>query len=94
MKRTYLTLDEKIKLLGYRQAYSKTGVRDIAIMSKIGKTATANIIENGKQLRRDYEGFKGTYKKLQTGKFHKINEIVLRSVFSNVVDWVYHQRVL
>ena len=80
MKRTCLTLDDKIKVLDYRREHPKTGVRDIATHFYIGKTAAANIIniKNAKKLREDYETFKGTYKKRRHGKYHLINEIVYK----------------
>ena len=78
MKRTCLTLDDKIKVLDYRREHPKTDVRDIAIHFHIGKTAAANIIKNAKKHREDYETFKGTYKKRRHGKYHLINEIVYK----------------
>jgi len=76
MKRKNLTLDEKIKVLDYKLAHPKTSVRDLATHFSIGKTAAGNILKNSKQLRRDYDTFKGSYKKRRTGKYHKINQIV------------------
>ena len=44
----------------------------------IGKTAAADIFKNAKQLRADYESFKGTYKKRRHGRYHLINEALYK----------------
>ena len=40
------------------------------------ETAVLNILKDGKNLRKDFEFFKGSYKKRRHGKYRFINEIL------------------
>ena len=48
MKRTRLSLNDKIKILNYASENPKKGCRDIAKQFQIGKTAAATILRDGK----------------------------------------------
>ena len=76
LKRKCLSLDDKISLLDYASEHPKTGCRQLAKHFSIGKTAVANILKDAKNLRKDYEFFKGSYKKCRHGKYHVIKEIL------------------
>ena len=79
MKRTAISLDEKIKVLDYVKAHLKMGCRPLAEKFNIGKTAAADILKNAKQLSADYESFKGTDKKKRRhGRYHLINEALYK----------------
>ena len=74
MKRTRLSLNDKIKILNYASENPKKGCRDIANQFQTGKTAAATILRDGKKLRKEYEFFKGDCKTKRTGQFMVINE--------------------
>ena len=76
LKRKCLSLDEKIVILDYANEHPKMGCRKIAEHFSVGKTAVSNILKGGKNLRKDFEFFKGNYKKRRHGKYHVINEIL------------------
>ena len=76
LKRKCLSLDEKIVILDYANEHPKMGCRKIAEHFSVGKTAVSNILKDGKNLRKDFEFFKGNYKKRRHGKYHVINEIL------------------
>ena len=76
LKRKCLSLDEKIVILDYANEHPKMGCRNIAEHFSVGKTAVSNILKDGKNLRKDFEFFKGNYKKRPHGKYHVINEIL------------------
>lgn len=76
LQRTCLSLEEKIKVLDYAAQHPNMGSRKIADHFGIGKTAASNILKEGNKLRKDFETFKGTYKKRRHGKYHVINEIL------------------
>ena len=78
MKRTRLSLNDKIKILNYASENPKKGCRDIANQFQIGKTAAATILRDGKKLRKEYEFFKGDCKTKGTGQFMVINEILYK----------------
>ena len=78
MKRTRLSLNDKIKILNYANENPKKGCRDIANQFQIGKTAAATILRDGKKLRKEYEFFKGDCKTKRTGQFMVINEILYK----------------
>ena len=42
----------------------------------VGKTAVLNILEDGRNLRKDFKFFKGNYQKRRHIKYHVINEIL------------------
>ena len=42
----------------------------------VGKTAVLNILEDGRNLRKDFNFFKGNYQKRRHVKYHVINEIL------------------
>ena len=54
MKRTRLTLDDKVKVLNYASENPKKGCRDIANQFQIGKTAAVTMLRDGKKLRKEY----------------------------------------
>ena len=76
LKRKCLSLDEKIVILDYANEHPKMGCRKIAEHFSVGKTAVSNILKGGKNLRKDFEFFKGNYKKRRHGKYHVTNEIL------------------
>ena len=76
LKRKCLSLDEKIVILDYASEHPKMGCLKIAEHFSVGKTAVSNILKDGKNLRKDFEFFKGNYKKRRHGKYHIINEIL------------------
>ena len=76
LKRNFLSLDEKIVVLDYANEHSKMGCRKIAEHFSVGKTAISNILKDGKNLRKDFEFFKGNYEKRHHEKYHVINEIL------------------
>ena len=78
MKRTRLSLNDKIKILKYASENPKKGCRDIANQFQIGKTAAATILRDGKKLRKEYEFFKGDCKTKRTGQFMVTNEILYK----------------
>ena len=76
LKRKCPSLDEKIVILYYANEHPKMGCWKIAEPFSVGKTAVSNILKDAKNLRQDFEFFKGTYKKRRHGKHHVINEIL------------------
>ena len=76
LKRKCLGLDEKIVILDYANEHRKMGCQKIAEHFSLGKTTASNILKDGKNLRTDFEFFKGNYKKRHHGKYHVINEIL------------------
>ena len=54
MKRTRLSLEEKIEVLNYVKDHPKKSCRDISEQFKIGKTAASNILRDSKKLRKEY----------------------------------------
>ena len=76
LKRKCLGLDEKIVILDYANEHPKMGCQKIAEHFSLGKTTASNILKGGKNLRTDFEFFKGNYKKRRHGKYHVINEIL------------------
>lgn len=78
LKRKCLSLDEKMDILNYAKDHPKMGCRQIAEHFSIGKTAVSNILKNSADLRKDFEFFKGNYKKRRHGKYHTINEILFK----------------
>ena len=54
------------------------GYRKLAKHFSVGKTAISNILKDRKNLRRDCEFFKGSYKKRRHGKYRVINEILYK----------------
>ena len=53
MKRTRLSLNDKIKILNYASENPKKGCRDRANQFQIGKIAAATILRDGKKLRKN-----------------------------------------
>ena len=76
LKRKCLSLDDKISLLDYASEHPKTGCRQLAKHFNMGKTAVATFLKDAKNLQKDYELFKGSFKKRRHGKYHVINEIL------------------
>ena len=58
MKRTRLSLNDKIKILNYASENPKKGCRATANQFQIGKTAAAAILRDGNKLRKEYKFFK------------------------------------
>ena len=54
MKRTCLSLDDKIKVLDYKPDHRTIGIRQLGDKFNIGITSAANILKNTKHLRKDY----------------------------------------
>ena len=50
MKRTCLSLEEKIKILNYSNENLKKSCREIAAHFQIDKTTTSSILKDGKKL--------------------------------------------
>ena len=50
MKRTCLSLEEKIKILNYSNENLKKSCREIAAQFQIDKTTTSSILKDGKKL--------------------------------------------
>ena len=76
LKSKCLSLDEKIVILDYASEHPKMGCWKIAEHFSVGKKAVSNILKDGKNLRKDFEFFKGNYKKRRHGKYHIISEIL------------------
>ena len=55
LEKKTLTLQEKIKFLGYAEAIEKLGCRKLADVFKIGKTAANNILKNKQILYEWYQ---------------------------------------
>ena len=55
MKRTRLSLNDKIKILNYASENPKKGCGDISNQFQIGKATAATILRDGKKLRKEYE---------------------------------------
>ena len=53
MKRTRLSLNDKIKILNYASENPKKGCRDIANQFQTGKTAAATILRDGKHYEKN-----------------------------------------
>ena len=70
-----LTLEGKIKLLNVNKKRMQS-CRQLAEMFNIGKTAAANIINNEASIRKEYEEFKGNFKRKRKDHFNDINEIL------------------
>ena len=60
----------------YAAKHTELGCRKLAEHFFVGKTAIANILKQGKTLRKEF--FKGTYKKRRHGKYHIPNEILYK----------------
>ena len=73
MKRTRLSLEEKIKILNYSNENKKKSFREIAARFQIGKTAASSILKDGKKLCKEFEFFKGNCKTKRAGQFSLIN---------------------
>ena len=78
MKRTRLSLEEKIKILNYSNENSKNSCREIAAQFQIGKIAGSSILKDGKKLRKEFEFFKGDCKTKRSGQFSLINETLCK----------------
>ena len=78
MKRTRLTLEEKIKILNYSNENSKKCCREIAAQFQIGKTAASLVLKVGNKLRKEFELFKGNCKTKDAGQFSLINETLYK----------------
>ena len=76
LKRKCMSLNEKIVILDYANEHPKMGCQKIVEHFSIGKTAVLNILNDGKNLRKDFKFFNGNYKKRCHGKYHVINEIL------------------
>lgn len=77
MKRKNLSLDKKVKIIEYTNKNPTMGCQVIAEHFSIGKTCIANILKNAKVPRKEYNSFKGSFKKMRHGQYHLINEILL-----------------
>ena len=62
LKRICLNLDEKVEILDFAAKHPELGYRKLAEHFSVGKPSTANILKQGKTLRKDFEFFKTTYK--------------------------------
>ena len=78
LKRKRLDLNEKNTILDYANEHPKMGCGKLAEHFPVGKPAISNILKQSKYVRRDYEFFKGSYKKRCHGKYHVINEILYK----------------
>ena len=78
MKRTRLSLEEKIKILNYSNENPKIGCREIAAQFQVDKTATSSVLKDGKKLRKEFDFFKGNCKTKSAGQFSLINEILYK----------------
>ena len=76
MKRKYLNLDEKIEILDYASEHPELDFRKLAEDFSVIKTAIANILKQGKTMRKDFEFFKGAYRKRHDRKHHILNEML------------------
>ena len=66
-----------MKIIEYANKNPTKGCRFIGEHFSIGKTCIANILKNAETLEKEYEFFKGNYKKLKHGQYHVINEILI-----------------
>ena len=73
MKRTRLSLEEKIKSLNYSNENKKKSCREIAAQFQIGKTDASSTLKDGKKLRKKFEFFEGNCKAKCAGQFSLIN---------------------
>ena len=79
LKRKCLDLNEKVAILDYTNEYSKMGCRKLAEhFSVVFSTFISNNLKDSKNLRRDYEYFKGRFKKRRHEKCHGINEFLYK----------------
>ena len=67
---------KKIVILDYANEHPNMGCQKITKHFSFGKTAVQYILKGGKNLRKDFEFFKGNYKKRRHGKYYVINEIL------------------
>ena len=58
MKRKCLNLDEKIQIFDFAAKHPELSCRKLAEYFSVGKTAIANVLKQGKTLRKDSEFFK------------------------------------
>ena len=65
------------------------GCRKFAERFSVGKTALSNIMKDIQNLRRDYEFFKGSYKKSRHGKYHVINASLTKK-YKNTTSRLQH----
>ena len=72
-----MDLNEKIEQK-IANEHPKTRCRKLAEHFSVRKTGISNILKENKDLQRDYEFFKGSYKKHRHGKYHVINEILYK----------------
>ena len=75
LKRKCFDQNEKVAILDYANDHPKMDFQKLAENFSAGKTLFSNILTDSKSLRRDYEFFKGSYKKRRHGKYHAIDEI-------------------
>ena len=66
-----------MKVIDYANKNPKMGCRVIPEHFSIWKTCVSDILRNAKTLQREYEFFKGNFKKLRHGQYHLINEILI-----------------
>ena len=89
MKRTRLSLEEKIKILNYLNENPKNSCREIATHFQIGKATTASILKDGKKLPKEFEFFKGNCKTKRASRFSLINEILYKWYGKCCAAWIY-----
>ena len=77
LQRKTLSVSKQIKLLDYQKSNLPIGCRDIAETFNIGKTSAATIIKNEEKLRKDYASFESNRKRIDQGKFNKLNEAII-----------------
>ena len=73
MNRKCLNLYEKCEILDSAAKHSRLGCLKLPEHFSVRKTAIANILKQGKTLRKDFKFFKGAYKKRRNGKYHILN---------------------
>ena len=78
LKRNRLNLEDKIRILDYASKNPKKSCRDIATEFSIGKTAAANVLKQSKDIRKEYELFKGNAKTSRVATYSVINEILYK----------------
>ena len=77
LEKKTLTLEQKIKFLEYAEGNKNVGCRKLADVFNIGKTAAANILNNKKKIREQYDKFHEKNKKRnRSGKYKLVNDIL------------------
>ena len=77
LRKKTLSLDEKVKFLEFAKSNLNFGCRKFAEITKIGKTAAANVLKEEMCIGRQHKLFRENSKKVnRPGKYQKFNDII------------------